>query len=383
MWIVPKNYQPSSVSALDTVVSSEDLSLPGINIEQSLMWRSKPSPLRTWSQRWKRESWFRHLCGRILKPCQHTAFETELMSSLAAIPANRLAPLGFAKAQTIPGTSGHLLSDTSRQLDLFAASSRTLRDTSALDSDRSSMIWKDLVTKRRGEYLARLKSAHLIKESGSTFWPTPVAQDDNKSPEAHMRMKQRMKGGLRHKPTSLQVMVKGVERGLWPTPTAQDNNQVSGNPDHPKRGTTLGGAVRQWPTPTANDSPRKNMTVKNGRRVTPTGEHSIGLADAARLWPTPTASDSEGGPRQQDGRRGRALKDLPGQMWPTPAAHEARLGYQDRSRGMKGTQESLTTKVINDLGGRQETSGQLNPTWVEWLMGLPSEWTDLGSWGTE
>tara|TARA_R100000234_G_scaffold61134_1_gene36977 strand:- start:336 stop:1055 length:720 start_codon:yes stop_codon:yes gene_type:complete len=239
------------------------------------------------------------------------------------------------------------------------------------------MIWKDLVTKRRGEYSARLRLAHLINGNEFTFWPTPVAQDDNKSPEAHMRMKQRMKGGPRHKPTSLQVMVKGVERGLWPTPTAQDNNQVSGNPDHPKRGTTLGGA--------------------------------------ARLWPTPTASDSEGGPRQQDGRRGRALKDLPQQMWPTPtvrdhkdtgkntnyeaiakkkklagavmfptpAAHEAKLGYQDRNRGMKGTQESLTTKVINDLGGRQVTSGQLNPTWVEWLMGLPLGWTDLGSWETE
>ena len=46
-------------------------------------------------------------------------------------------------------------------------------------------------------------------------------------------------------------------------------------------------------------------------------------------------------------------------------------------------QESLTTKVINDLGGRQEAIGQLNPTWVEWLMGLPLGWTDLGSWGTE
>ena len=50
-------------------------------------------------------------------------------------------------------------------------------------------------------------------------------------------------------------------------------------------------------------------------------------------------------------------------LWPTPLAHEARLGYQDRSRGKKGTQESLTTKVINDLGGRQAVTGQLNPQW--------------------
>ncbi len=64
-------------------------------------------------------------------------------------------------------------------------------------------------------------------------------------------------------------------------------------------------------------------------------------------------------------------------MWPTPMAHEARLGYQDRSRGKKGTQESLTTKVINNLGGREAVSGQLNPAWVEWLMGFPIGWTEL------
>ena len=39
-------------------------------------------------------------------------------------------------------------------------------------------------------------------------WPTPVANDDNKSPEAHMAMKQRMKGGPRQTITSLQVMAK-------------------------------------------------------------------------------------------------------------------------------------------------------------------------------
>ena len=134
MWIVPKNYKPSSVSALDTVASSEDLSLPGLNIEQSLMWRSKPSQLRTWSQRWKRDSWFRHLCGRILKPCQHTAFETELTCSLAVIPASHSPQPVYAKAPKTPDTSGHTSTTTYEQLDLFAASLRTSKDTSALDS---------------------------------------------------------------------------------------------------------------------------------------------------------------------------------------------------------------------------------------------------------
>ncbi len=46
-----------------------------------------------------------------------------------------------------------------------------------------------------------------MDENGGRLLPTPVANDD-KSPEAHMAMKQRMKGGPRHAITSLQVTVK-------------------------------------------------------------------------------------------------------------------------------------------------------------------------------
>ena len=91
------------------------------------------------------------------------------------------------------------------------------------------------------------------------------------------------------------------------------------------------------------------------------------------------------------------------QLWPTPSAHEARLGYQDRSDPTKkGSQESLFTAVVNrmetfptpDVGaakgrgatsasGRSRLGGALNPAWVEWLMGVPTGWTALGSWETE
>jgi hypothetical protein len=39
-------------------------------------------------------------------------------------------------------------------------------------------------------------------------WPTPCANDDNKSPEARMAMKASMPGGPRQTITSLQVLVK-------------------------------------------------------------------------------------------------------------------------------------------------------------------------------
>jgi hypothetical protein len=88
------------------------------------------------------------------------------------------------------------------------------------------------------------------------LWPTPVAQDDNKSPEAHMAMKARMKGGPRYKPTSLNVMVKGVELGMWPTPTSTlgtKGGRVTARKS--REGGTLIEAVsaRAFPTPSSND----------------------------------------------------------------------------------------------------------------------------------
>jgi len=62
------------------------------------------------------------------------------------------------------------------------------------------------------------------------------------------------------------------------------------------------------------------------------------------------------------------------QMWPTPVARD----YKDT-----GTKESLT-KAFNkrDSPGLALTigaqlGGQLNPTFVEWVMGFPLGWTDL------
>jgi hypothetical protein len=84
-------------------------------------------------------------------------------------------------------------------------------------------IWGMTVAGR--VYLPR-KLEPLTLEKGGSCWPTPVANDDNKSPEAHMAMKKRMKGGPRNNITSLQVMVKAMQKGvyreMWPTPKASE-----------------------------------------------------------------------------------------------------------------------------------------------------------------
>lgn len=112
-------------------------------------------------------------------------------------------------------------------------------------------------------------------------------------------------------------------------------------------------------------------------------------------WPTPTVSDTIGGiahdtqhknnlyfrVNKKGERWSVKLKDAvhfeEKKMWPTPMAHENRLGYQNRNNGKKGSQKSLTTEVIDDMGGRDKVIGQLNPQWVEWLMGWPIGHTEL------
>ena len=52
-------------------------------------------------------------------------------------------------------------------------------------------------------------------------------------------------------------------------------------------------------------------------------------------------------------------------MYPTPKAQNARGAGQKHGNGGP----SLDAVV----------GGQLNPTWVEWLMGFPIGWTDLNA----
>ena len=120
--------------------------------------------------------------------------------------------------------------------------------------------------------------------------------------------------------------------------------------------------------------------------------------DNENFFHTPNTTGMDGGSNSR-----KALKKRM-EFWPTPVHSEARQGLQIRRDGKKGTQQSLTTAVMTwptprtagmcggsgswDLLNKNTTveearlmgagnGGQLNPTWVEWLMGWPVGWTDL------
>ena len=59
-------------------------------------------------------------------------------------------------------------------------------------------------------------------------------------------------------------------------------------------------------------------------------------------------------------------------MWPTPLAANAKGAIKNRFMGSETYRSNLDEAVRTHIG-----DGQLNPQWVEWLMGYPEGWTDL------
>ena len=266
-WILPKQLH-TLASALDTAALSLDLNEQSQVCAQSLFVRSKPSQLRIWSAKWKRDSWTQHLSGRILRPSLGQRFATEWTSSLGATHASPSVQPANAEAKTTQGTCGPTSQTAFDFSDLGAASLKTSKDISAWGCPTSSKTWQEWVTERRGAYSQRLNAERLTSGSGSSSWPspvasevrqgfqdrsrgmkgsqeslttvvvkswpTPVANDDNKTPEAHLAMKARMgeRDGThsnRTAITSLNVMVKSLHGpatpASWPTPNAADSLQ--------------------------------------------------------------------------------------------------------------------------------------------------------------
>ena len=93
-----------------------------------------------------------------------------------------------------------------------------------------------------------------------------------------------------------------------------------------------------------------------------------------KFWPTATARDWKGANAEQ----GLTRKDGKSRMdqlanavaWPTPTVQDF------KRRGPNSKQQGLSTI-------EQAANGQLNPTWVEWLMGWPLGWTDLKPLATD
>jgi len=103
--------------------------------------------------------------------------------------------------------------------------------------------------------------------------------------------------------------------------------------------------MEQWPTPTCHNAKEAAYPAEFNRKTL-----TLAATVAMRKFPTPQASDNRDRGNLSSGATQRRIE--------------------------KGKQISLSQSVSH-------TSGALNPTWVEWLMGWPLEWTDLKPLGMD
>lgn len=147
-------------------------------------------------------------------------------------------------------------------------------------------------------------------------------------------------GGCYPQPTPALITSESVS-GFWATPSATDGTR-GGSITENMTGKSLAQQIKtptRWPTPTVcGNYNRKGASATSGD----------GLATAVRTWPTPCASASKG-------------------------SSQASL---TRKSGKSRENDRLDHAVMSSGGG------QLNPEWVEWLMGWPIGHTELKPLGT-
>ena len=336
---------------------------------------------------------------------QKDLFQTTTFS-VVDIRANRSRLQDLEKEKKMTGTSGRASLELLHKKDPLGSFAKMFMVTLPWVSTKCSLTWKVKATPQ-GRLLFLLVPKMLPTEEidsglSQKMWATPNTMDHlpPRSEEATKKMQEGHRKG-RSRPSNLREQVDEKTMRLWPTPNAWDGSRgprSKKNLIEKDHQINLISAVKDaqdpepvhlWPTPTANQAGEgeflNKLTTKNGeppkrgeRAYNPeTGQHvQVTLNRAVKMWPTPMARDYKGARKPETLKNaGRtptnSLPDMVAhQMWPTPTANEHHAGrtWQGQMQKMLGNHPDL---------GKTKTSGSLNPTWVEWLMGYPKGWTDL------
>jgi hypothetical protein len=188
-----------------------------------------------------------------------------------------------------------------------------------------------------------------------------------------------MRNGTAYQLVPLVRRTAGNESGLWRTPSAQEpgvkaerltSREPGGQARHYDKQT---GRLAQiglsqqvqlramYPTPSASQMPCEG-TVRLARQRWLAGDCTLEEANAIA---------------------GRDVRDKQGKvpaMWPTPTACQ---GHNNSAMNAgTGGRAMLAAAASSDEEAKAMAGGALNPTWVEWLMGFPLGWTDLGDSAT-
>jgi DNA (cytosine-5)-methyltransferase 1 len=336
--------------------------LSGTPMPQAFLWRDKTT-----------DAWSRFPSGMMCNPLTDELGEAVLMSFLAAFPAQILVVPERAQASTEkPAGCGDTWPASLAKFDPASSLWRTHQCLLFEDSTECLETFPRWGSMRDGELWELTTPEHLTSGNESGLWPTATVGDSKNAAN---------RTATRHNPNSKHhsgtTLVDAVR--MWPTPTVQDSKNTSG---------TESGS---WPTPTANEdaagTPDGKMqwmltqAAKSGCKTRlqyerkKDGNAQVAdlrfLTDADTTTENGNASTAGSGPIHSITSQKTDVSIADHQTFATPQAPDFRTGQQSRWENPE------RTRNLNDQIG-----GQLNPTWVEWLMGWPVGWTDCGASAT-
>ena len=339
MWIRFSASAPGSADS--TSDSTKDCEPLAVSLARSAWWRGKPSASRSWERRCKKGGWMNVLSGAEISETYPAKNFQRSTGSPAAIPASHLATLASEWEKTTLAICGPRSSTSCELFDPEESSSRTSPATCRSASIASFKTWRDAVTAVRSDCLRRRKSAHPTdaSESSSLAWPTPRTMTGGAESAARKKELGRMTSGG----GDLESAVR-----LWPTANARDwkgTYQTLMRKDGKMRGDLLPDAVKI-----------EEDGVGSSSAPTATGTTKAGSSSVLAASITSNAEALD--PRRTASSTGRPTGSF------TVGGSSSGLDAPDNP----------STKASRPA--------QLNPDWVEMLMGFPIGWTDCGLSGT-
>ena len=301
-----------------------------------------PMPLRSWLKGKTTAPFTLSLSGTTFAPLTASHGEAVLTSFLAAFPVKTSASPEAAPGYPASGRDFGASSPASfAKWDRPSCSWRTAQPSLFADLTSCSVTWPRWGTMRSGVCSERTTWAPPISASGygsSVSYPTPLASNTKL---VHMR------SGGREPRSYLPTLGAMAKFNMWPTP---DTCAGGTGPSQINRNGPRLQDVVKWPTPNARDWKDTSVMGSLNALQTENGQANLPRIVHARMFPTPNASDYRDRGHIGSGTTLRRIE--------------------------KGQQIALSASV-------SDTSGALNPSWVEWLMGWPVGWTDCEPLATD
>ena len=306
--------------------------------KQSAM--SKTTPIASKSSRpvSEMDTYMTHPFGTMLGHSTGIPGLDRWILSLRDSPASRSVLQESGKEQTTTATCGQKPSGLFGKCDPVMRCVKTCQGLLAgiMDtSDEYLATFPKAGMMLDGELYRRPTWERPISEKGSGYWRTPASSDGE---GGIMEMREGKTGHYK-----LRDHVQEINKNQWPTPSAQPpgwkNIEV----------VDRNGNMPEYPNQRFYDKDTGRLVQK-------------GLEQVAQMWPTPRAGLP--GSRKL-GTGGKVLAEEV--KFPTPTAMTGNNSGRLDEWGGSG----------NPYKGTEQGKQQLNPDWVEWLMGFPRGWTSL------